>query len=44
MDSNQMRLRLMDMYGPSWKAKVQKMSNNQVLAVYRKFQQEGKIK
>ena len=39
-----MRVELAKMYAASWKAKVSKMSDVQVVAIYRKFQKEGKIK
>lgn len=32
------------MYGPKWQAKVDKMSDSQVIAIYLKFKKEGKIK
>ena len=35
---------LMGLYGDSWKAKVKKMSEAQVIALYLKFKREGKIK
>lgn len=38
------RKALKTLYGKSWAAKVDKMSDMQVLAIYRKFRSEGKIK
>lgn len=35
---------LRDLYGPSWKDKVDKMSDAQVVAIYFKFKEEGKIR
>lgn len=34
----------MECYGPSWREKVKKMSDNQVIAIFRKFQLKGLIK
>lgn len=44
MNANQMRIELKRAYkGASWAAKVDKMSDNQVLAVYRRLQSQNKI-
>lgn len=39
-----MRVELARFYSKDWKAKLSKMSDVQVVAIYRKFQKEGKIK
>jgi predicted acetyltransferase len=44
MKVEQMRRELARMYAASWKEKVLKMSDVQVVAIYRKFQKEGKIR
>jgi len=42
MDIQQMRLALLDFYsGPSWKLKVSKMSDLQVVAVHRRLSSKG---
>jgi hypothetical protein len=38
------RDKLKKFYGPQWASKVDKMSDTQILAIFRKFQREGKIK
>lgn len=38
------RTALRGLYGPSWKAKVDKMSDTQVIAIYLKFKDKGIIK
>lgn len=43
-DMEKKRNVLRNMYGPGWKAKVDKMPDTQVVAIYRKFQAEGKIR
>lgn len=43
-DINNKRTVLRDLYGPGWKAKVDKMTDSQVIAIYLKFTKEGKIK
>lgn len=42
MSVEQMRQNLMCLYGESWKAKVKKMSDGQVVAIYKSFQLRGK--
>ena len=38
MDVEQMRARILDQYpGPGWKMKVKKMSDAQVIAVYKRI-------
>lgn len=32
-----------NLYGEQWKKKVDKMSDHQVIAVYKRFKREGKI-
>lgn len=44
MGMNNERSLLKRFYGKSWADKVDKMSDSQVIAVFRKFQSEGKIK
>lgn len=43
-DIQQKRIAIRDLYGPAWKARVDKMSDQQVIALYLKFKKEGKIK
>jgi hypothetical protein len=46
MTVNEMRGILQAYYGPKatgWKAKVDKMKDSQVLAIFRRWQQEGKV-
>jgi hypothetical protein len=43
-DIHVMRDALSRLYGPVWNAKVKKMTDNQVIAIYKKFKLEGKIK
>ena len=44
MTVDQMRIRLTKAYpGPKWKDKVRDMSDNQVIAVYYKFEKSGKL-
>ena len=38
------RDKLRNLYGESWKYKVDRMSDEQVIAIYLKFLKEGKIK
>jgi hypothetical protein len=38
------RAALRGLYGDAWKAKVDKMSDAQIVAIYLKFKSEGKIK
>lgn len=38
------RAALRGLYGDSWKARVDKMSEAQIIAIYFKFKKEGKIK
>lgn len=38
------RATLRTLYGPSWAAKVDKMSDAQVIAIYLKFTEKGIIK
>ena len=38
------RATLRTLYGPQWAAKVDKMSDAQMLAIYLKFQSKGIIK
>lgn len=42
-DIQQKRLAIRGLYGPAWQARVDKMSDNQVIALYLKFKNEGKI-
>lgn len=44
MNVEKMRQELSRMYGDSWSAKVAKMSDGQVVAVYRRLQKTGQIK
>lgn len=45
MNTEQKRIRLIEAYpGPNWKSRVLKMSEKQVVALYLKFQKEGKIR
>lgn len=44
MTPDQMRTELMRFYSQEWKRKVLRMKDVQVVAIYRKFQKEGKIK
>ena len=44
MTDYEMRQALKTLYGPSWRAKVDKMKEPQVLALYLKWKAEGKIK
>lgn len=37
------RAALKKLYGPSWAARVDKMSDAQVVAIYRKFQAQKKL-
>ncbi len=39
-----MRAALRDLYSAQFAAKVDKMSDRQVIAIYMKFKEEGKIK
>jgi hypothetical protein len=43
-DIQQKRNAIRDLYGPAWKARVDKMSDKQIIALYLKFKNEGKIK
>ena len=45
MSIEQMRAELIKVYAPSdsWAFKVRKMSDNQVIAIFRRFQRDGKI-
>lgn len=43
-DIQNKRQALRDLYGDSWKAKVDKMPDTQIVALYLKFKREGKIK
>ena len=44
MNNNAMRLAVAEAYpGPGWKFRVSKMSDNQVLAVYRRLQETKKV-
>lgn len=43
-DIENKRQALMKLYGPSWAAKVKTMPNAQVVALYFKFKNEGKIR
>lgn len=44
MSTDQMRSEISKVYpGKKWSDKVKKMSDNQVIAIYRKFLQEGKF-
>lgn len=43
-DIQQKRIALRGLYGPGWAKKVDKMPDNQVIALYLKFKKEGKIK
>lgn len=43
-DIQNKRAALRDLYGDAWKAKVDKMPEKQVIALYFKFKEEGKIK
>jgi hypothetical protein len=43
MDVKHMRVELSKLYGAPWKARVAKMKDNQVLAVYRRLKAEGKL-
>lgn len=38
------RQRLKQFYGKKWAERVDKMADFQVIAIYKKFQSEGKIK
>lgn len=45
MDTNQMRLRLIELYpGDIWRKKVEKMSDAQVVAIFKRAQSKGQIK
>lgn len=44
MSAHKERLALRDLYGDSWRARVDKMKDAQVIALYLKFKREGKIK
>lgn len=45
MPVEQMRYKVIEVYpGEKWKQKVSKMSDNQVIAVYRNFQYKKKLK
>ena len=46
MSIDQMRCAVADAYKHSdnWKKKVKNMSDNQIIAIYRKFLMDGKIK
>ena len=45
MGIEQMRTVILSVYpGDGWKQKVKKMKDNQVMAVYMRFLQEGKLK
>lgn len=44
MNVEQMRVALSGLYGQQWREKVRKMRDSQVVAIYKKFQAEGKIK
>lgn len=44
MGMNIERAALRGLYGKKWAERVDKMTDNQVLAIYRKFKAEGKIK
>ena len=45
MQLYQMRERVSQVYsGPGWKRQVEKMQDDQVIALYYKFLKEGKIK
>lgn len=37
------RAALRGLYGDAWKAKVDKMSDKQIIAIYLKFKSEGRI-
>lgn len=43
MNAAQQRAAIRALYGPDWKAKVDKMSDKQVVAIYLKFKRENKI-
>lgn len=45
MQIHQMREQVSKVYsGPGWKRQVQKMPDDQVIALWHKFKQEGRIK
>lgn len=44
MSIEQMRKALMSLYGPSWPAKVEKMSDKQVYSVYMRCLNRGMFK
>lgn len=43
-DIQKKRIAIRDLYGPAWAKRVDKMSDSQVIALYLKFKNEGKIK
>lgn len=45
MTIEQMKLRLIEVYpGEQWLKRVERMQDGQVVAVFKKFQEQGKIK
>jgi hypothetical protein len=44
MAAHSERQALKSLYGKQWAARVDKMSDQQVIAIYLKFKSEGKIK
>ncbi len=45
MTIEQMKMRIFEVYpGPAWKAKVQEMANDQIIALYYSLVKRGKIK
>lgn len=43
MTVNNMREAISSVYGPAWKYRVDKMADNQVIAIYHKFLKDGKL-
>lgn len=43
MTTAQKRAAIRALYGADWKARVDKMSDNQVVAIYLKFKSQNKI-
>lgn len=45
MTVDQMRIRLFSAYsGDKWKKKIEKMPDNQVIAIYKRLESQGKLK
>ena len=44
MNVEQMRARIIDVYGgPTWRLKVQEMSERQVIAIYKDMERKGRF-